>query len=116
MELKELLRGQIEREHTYLSEQSVGSEQYNASMSRLNVLEDKMAELEKSESESARRDKQMEEEKKDRLIKNSLEVAKITTNIVMPVIGLVAITAFERGDTFTTSLRGFINCFIPKKL
>lgn len=116
MDLKTLLREQIERESTYLGGQTVGSEEYNASMERLNVLEDKYAELEKTESEGLRKDKQLEEEKKDRKHRTVNEYVKTASGIVLPVIGLVAITAFERNDSFTTSLRGFVNCFIPRKM
>jgi hypothetical protein len=116
MDLKSLLREQIERESSYLKDQEVGTDEYNSSMDRLSTLEDKLADLEQSESDAARKDKQMAEDRKDRLIKNSIEGAKTVGSFVLPIIGLVAITAFEKGDTFTTSLRGFVNCFIPKKL
>lgn len=116
MNLKTLLRDQIEREHAYLIDQAVGSEEYNASMQRLNTLEDKLVDLEHYEADAIRKDKQAEEEKKDRRIRNSIEITKVATGVALPLIGLVAITAFEKDDTFTSALKGYVNCFIPKKL
>jgi hypothetical protein len=104
MDLKTLLREQIERESAYLSKQEVGTEEYCKSQERLNNLEEKMADYVK-----------FEDNRKDRTVKNVIEGAKTVGGIVLPVIGLVAITAFEKNDSFTTSLRGFVNCFIPKK-
>ena len=105
MDLKTLLREQIEREVQHIAELEVGTQEYNESMSRLNVLEDKLAELEKCDMD-----------RKDRKVKNIIEGVKTGGSIVLPIIGLVAITAFEKSETFTTSLRGIVNCFIPKKL
>ena len=170
MELKTLLQEQIEREYEYLSDQEVGSEEYNNSMKRLNTLEDKLADLKKAEteasikekqleeerkkheaeasmkekqleeerkkreseaamkekqlaeeqakreSEAAREEKQMEENRKDRKIKNIFEGIKLASGVIVPMIGLVAITAAEKEITFCGALRGYVNLFIPKKL
>lgn len=105
MDLKNLLTDQIERESTHLSGLKVGSEEYVKSMERLNTLEDKLANLDKNDVD-----------RKDRKVKNVIEGVKVGGSIVLPIIGLVAITAFEKSETFTTSLRGIVNCFIPKKL
>lgn len=105
MEQKTLLRERYEREYEYLSKQEVGSDEYNASMSRLNILEDKLNDQER-----------FKKERKDRLFSNINEGVKTASGIVLPLVGLVAITAFEKNDTFTTSLRGIVNCFLPRKL
>ena len=116
MELKALLREQIEREHKYQRACEVGSDEYNESLRRLGTLEDKLADVEKFESESARKDVQMKEEKNDRLVKNIIEGVKVGSGIVLPLVGLVAITAFEKSETFTSSLKGIVSCFLPRKL
>jgi len=115
MELKDLLREDIEREHQYLSEQKVGSDEYNDSLKRLTTLEEKLFDLEKFESESAQNDMRMKDEKKDRLIKNVLESIKIGSGIVVPLIGLVWITATEKEVTFCGALKEYTRLFIPKK-
>lgn len=105
MNTETLLRERIEREYAYQKEHEVGTDEYNASMSRLNVLEDKLADLENSKSE-----------KNDRITKNILEGIKVVSSVALPIIGLVTITAFEKNDTFTSALKGYVNCFMPKKM
>lgn len=115
MKLRTLLEKQIEREREYLDKQEVGTEEYNNSTERLNKLEDKLADLEKFESENARKDLQMKDEKKDRWFRNINDGVKTVSGIAVPIIGLVIITAFEKNETFTSAAKGIINCFIPKK-
>lgn len=116
MELKTILREQIERECTYANDQEVGTEEYNASLKRLSDLENKLIEIEKIESEAARRDEQTQDERKDRRVRNIFEGIKIGSSILVPMVGLVCITAFEKDSTFTSALKGYVNLFIPKKL
>lgn len=116
MKLRTLLSEQIKRERTFLDECEVGTDEYNESTKRLNTLEDKLADLEKTEAEALRKDKQMREDKKDRFVKNVIEGVKVFFGVVTPFVGLVAITAFEKNDTFTSALKGYVNCFLPKKL
>ena len=105
MNAETLLRERIEREYKYQKQHDVGSEEYNASMIRLNTLEDKLAELEKSKSE-----------KRDRFVKNCIEGVKVASGVALPIFGFVVVTAFEKEDTITSALKGVVNCFLPKKL
>ena len=116
METKSILMKLIERETEYCEGYDVGTEEYNSSFKRLLDLKKELETLEKSEVEHERKEREMKELKKDRITKNGIEIVKVGGSIMLPIIGLVAITAFEREDTFTTSLKGFVNCFIPKKL
>lgn len=116
MELKTLLREDIEREHNFMCDQEVGSDEYNASMKRLGELENKLFDLMKLESESADKNKQMIDEKKDRKIKYILEGVKTASGIIVPFVGLVGIMAFEKEQTFTSALRDYVKCFVPKKV
>ena len=116
MVTKTLLMEQIEREGKYLAEQEVGTDEYKASMTRLITLEEKLADLEKFESESVRKDAQMKDEKRDRFVKNFIDGAKfVIGGVVIPVVGLVCITAAEKEITFTGALREYTKFFIPKK-
>lgn len=115
MELKTLLCEDIERERNYLHGQEVGSEAYNESLKRLGALEDKLFDLEKLEFEAASKEKQLKDEKKDRLTKNVIEGVKVVGGIVIPVIGLVWITATEKETTFCGALKDYTKLFIPKK-
>lgn len=117
MKSKELLTKQIEREQSYCIKQEVGTDEYNDSFKRLTILRKELAELEKTEAENERKNRESVEAKKDRRVKNSLEAVKIIGGgIIMPCIGYVVVTAFEKDDSFTSSLKRVVDCFIPKKL
>ena len=114
---KELLMEAIEREKSYCDECTIGTEEYEDSFRRLSSLRKELADLEKAEAENDRRNREMKDVKKDRIVKNTLEGVKIVgTGIIMPCIGYVVVTAFEKDDSFTSSLKKIVDCFIPKKL
>lgn len=96
---KGLLLECIEREKAYLVEQEVGSEEYNASLHRLMELEKQMSESPKSE----------------RLYRNILEGVKVAGGVLLPIIGLVCITATEKDCTFTGALKDYTKLFLPRK-
>ena len=134
MNLETLLHDEIEREKEYLAEQDVGSDEYSACFKRLTILEEKLFDLEKLKSdnqvkgkqlelesrrllfETTTKDTQLADEKRDRKIKNVLEGVKIGTGVLVPLIGLVWITATEKEVTFTGALKGYASLFVPKKL
>ena len=117
MDNKTLVMLQLEREQEYCNDQEIGSEEYVKSFQRLSTLRKELADLEKAEAENDRRNREMKDAKKDRIVKNTLEAVKIVgTGIVMPCIGYVVVTAFEKDHTFTSALKGVVNCFIPKKM
>ena len=103
---KEMLLKLIEKETTYLNSHEVGSEEYNKSMTRLVELQGQLAELEK-----------FDKEQKNKNVGNAIEVGKfILGSVVIPVVGLVAITAVEKDITFTGALREYTRYFLPKKM
>ena len=108
---KTLLLNLIEREQNYFDSQESGSEEYVNSQARLMKLNSQLADLEKAESEKEASAK----DQKNTLIRNVLEGVKVGSGIVLPIIGLVAITAVEKDTTFTGSLREDTRYFLPKK-
>ena len=108
---KTLLLNLIEREQNYFDSQESGSEEYVNSQARLMKLNSQLTELEKAESEKEASAK----DQKNTLIRNVLEGVKVGSGIVLPIIGLVAITAVEKDTTFTGSLREYTRYFLPKK-
>ena len=108
---KTLLLNLIEREQNYFDSQESGSEEYVNSQTRLMKLNSQLTELEKAESEKEASAK----DQKNTLIRNVLEGVKVGSGIVLPIIGLVAITAVEKDTTFTGSLREYTRYFLPKK-
>lgn len=117
MNNKELLMKQLKREQEYCDECEIGTKEYEESFKRLSLLRKELADLERNESENERRVREMTDNKKDRIVKNTLEGVKIVgTGILMPCIGYVVVTAFEKDDSFTSALKKVVDCFIPKKL
>ena len=108
---KTLLLNLIEREQTYFESQKPGSEEYVNSQARLMKLSSQLTDLEKGEAEKEASAK----DQKNTLIRNVLEGVKVGSGIVLPIIGLVAITAVEKDTTFTGSLREYTRYFLPKK-
>ena len=126
---KTLLLNLIEREQNYFDSQESGSEEYVSSQKRLMNLKSQLTDLEKTETELETAREKLDitkaelevtkdasvKEDKDRLIRNILEGVKVGSGIVLPIIGLVAITAVEKDTTFTGSLREYTRYFLPKK-
>ena len=126
---KTLLLNLIEREQTYFESQKPGSEEYVDSQSRLMKLSSQLADLEKTETELKTTEEKLElskaelevtkdvsvKENKDRLIRHILEGVKVGSGIILPIIGLVAITAVEKDTTLTGSLREYTRYFLPNK-
>ena len=108
---KTLLLNLIEREQTYFENQKSGSEEYVNSQARLMKLSSQLTDLKKAEAEKEASAK----DQKNTLIRNVLEGVKVGSGIVLPIIGLVAITAVEKDTTFTGSLREYTRYFLPKK-
>lgn len=117
MKNKELLVKQIEREQRYCDTHDVGTEEYDKSFKRLKILRDELMEVEKFETDSDRRERELVETKKDHRNKDIIEAVKVVgTGIVMPAIGLVFITKFEKDETFTSSLKRILDAFTPKRM
>ena len=72
--------------------------------------------LEKQKAENELKEKEMEEERKDRLIKNCIAAAGVVLPMCVTVWGTLKSFEFEREGTITTIMgRGFINKLLPKK-
>lgn len=95
----------ITREQAYLEKQEVGTEEYNDSQKRLIALQEQLRECEKTDIDS-----------KDRFVKFILEVVKVVgCGIVLPVIGLIAITAQEREISYVGAMKSLLSAFVPGK-
>lgn len=88
---------QTEREH--FDTLTVGSPEYKESQERLINLEKQIT----SHDESVG--------------KTVIEGIRVVVGgILVPVLGWHVITAFEKNDSITSSLKRTIDCFIPKRL
>lgn len=117
MKNKELLMKQIEREQRYCDTHDVGTDEYEKSFRRLVTLRNELMDVEKFEADNERKNRELAETQKDHKTKNVIEVVKVVgTGVIMPCIGFVVVTAFEKDDSFTSSLKRVVEAFVPKKI
>ena len=126
MNIDTKLEVEIDNELEALAGMEVGSEPYKATVDGLGKLLDRAIELERLEQEWEEkretreheeefRNRQLKEEKIDRLIRNGLTVAGIVVPTLLTVWGTVVSLNFEKEGTVTTGIgRGFINKLLPK--
>lgn len=116
MNIEQLLHGEIVSELETLKGMEVGTDQYKTAVDGLTKLADRAIELEKIHVDEDLKTKAMDEEKKDRLIKNVLTALGIVIPTAVTIWGTCVSIKFEETGTFTTTMgRGFIQKLLPKK-
>lgn len=127
MKIETLLHDEIRSELEELKKIELGSEKYKVTVDGLTKLVDKAIEMDKlnievqEKVESRENDndlklKQMEEERKDRFVRNGIAVAGIVIPTMVTIWGTIKTIEFEKEGTITTIMgRGFINKLLPKK-
>ena len=127
MNIEHLLYDEIETEFEKLRDKDPGSDEHKAIVDEIVKLMDRAIEMEKvnndcndktevRENEQAMKKQQLEDEKRDRLVKNIISVAGIVLPLVVTIWGTKVSLKFEEEGTFTTIMgRGFINKLLPKK-
>ena len=127
MNMDTLLREEVQNELKELGKMQPGTEQYKTTVDGLTKLIDRVNEIDKLNIEHDERFKQnareydlklqqLEDERKDRVIKNALAVAGIAIPSVITIWGTLKSLKFEETGTVTTIMgRGFINKLLPKK-
>lgn len=127
MKIETLLHDEIKSELEALKKIELGSEKYKVTVDGLTKLVDKAIEMDKlnievqEKVESRENDndlklKQMEEERKDRFLRNGIAVAGIVIPTLVTIWGTIKTIEFEKEGTITTIMgRGFINKLLPKK-
>ena len=127
MGFQRILSEEIQSEFEELKKMELGTEEYKATVEGLTKLMDRAIEMEKIDIECQERvetrdiendlkTKQMKDDQKDRLVRNSIAVAGIVIPSVITVWGTLKSLKFEEEGTITTMVgRGFINKLIPKK-
>ena len=127
MDIENLLYDEIQTDFEKLRDEELGSEKRKATVDELAKLMDRAIEMkrldndckdktEARENEQAARLQQLEEDKKDRLVKNVISAAGIALPLLVTIWGTKVSLKFEEEGTFTTIMgRGFINKLLPKK-
>lgn len=124
MGVKNLLREEITDEIGHLSKMQVGSEEYEKTVNGLTKLVDRLNEMEKVEMEKTNSNveneckieeqdlkrQQLEDDKKDRLIRNGLTGVSVIGGLAVTVWGTLKTFKFEETGTITSQAgRQFIN-------
>ena len=127
MKIETLLHEEIESEFECLDSLEVGTEQYKVTVDGIAKLVDRAIEIDKlnleaeekaknREKDSEFKQQQIEEEKKDRLIRNCISAAGVVIPSLLTIWGTLKTFKFEQEGTVTTIIgRGFINKLLPKK-
>ena len=125
--IETLLYEELGTEFEKLHELKPGSEEHKAVSDVVAKLMDRAIEMDRiesdcrekaaaRESEQLARQQQLEEDKKDRLIKNIIGAAGVVLPLIVTIWGTKVSLKFEEEGTFTTIMgRGFINKLLPKK-
>ena len=125
--IEPMLESKIAAEFEKLKELEPGSEEHKERFRELTELTKLAIEIDKveidgadkaatRESEQLMKQQQMNDEKKDRVVKNLLSAAGIVLPILVTIWGTKVSLKFEEEGTFTTIMgRGFINKLLPKK-
>lgn len=124
MSIQRLLREEIESEFKELSKIAPGGEDYKVAVDGITKLMDRAIEMEKNEidrqdridardSENEFKTKQMEDEKKDRFVKNLLTGLGTIGGLVVTIWGAKKAWKFEETGTVASPVgRSFINKLI----
>lgn len=116
MTIEDLVLQEIDRLNEELEELEPGTKQYEATANRLHTLMDKAIEMGRINMDHEDKVVQMNEERKDRIVRNAISVAGIVLPIAVTVWGTLFTTKFEEAGSYTTIMgRGFINKLLPKK-
>ena len=123
MSIQTLLNEEIKNEFEDLKKMELGSETYKTTVDGLTKLVDRAIELEKIDVEQneAYENRQVElskveDDRKDRWVRNILTGAGIVIPMAVTVWGTIKSINFEKEGTITTIMgRGFIQKLLPKK-
>lgn len=121
MNIKNLLVEELECQIDELHKTEVGTEQYKITVDGITKLIDKVNDIDKIEIDRLDkvekrandfdiRTQEMEDEKKDRLVKNVLTGVSVVGGLGLAVWGTCTSMKFEKEDSFTSTLgRGWVN-------
>ena len=127
MNIETLLYDAIETDFEELANAKGKPEERRAIVDELTKLMDRAIEMEKvnndcndkteiRENDKVLKEKQFEDEKKDRWVRNAIGAAGVVLPILVTIWGTKVSLEFEKEGTFTTIMgRGFIQKLLPRK-
>lgn len=127
MSIEDLLLDELDAQFEKLRTKDLKPEEEKAVVDTLTKLMDRKIEMDRvrndcadkeaiRENDKLMKQQQLEDEKKDRLIKNILSAAGIALPLLVTIWGTKVSLKFEEEGTFTTIMgRGFVQKLLPKK-
>lgn len=110
------LNVEIEEKFDELAKLDPTTKEYSAAVDSVTKLMDRAIEIEKLESSETQNEKQMEEDRKSRLVKNCIDVGSVVLPLAVTIWGAKASFKFEETGTITTSVgRKFMDKIISWK-
>ena len=110
------LNVEIEEKFDELAKLDPTTKEYSAALDSVTKLMDRAIEIEKLESSETQNEKQMEEDRKSRLVKNCIDVGSVVLPLAVTIWGAKASFKFEETGTITTSVgRKFMDKIISWK-
>lgn len=117
MTSKQLLVAEMQKVQQYADNCLVGTNEYNDAFDKLMKMRKELAELERTSADFDFKDRELKEAKKERRSRNAVEYVKfIGGSIIMPCIGLVAVTKLETEVSFGGAFHKIVDCFNIKDL
>lgn len=127
MSTKQLLEEEIQSEIEEISKMQVGSDEHKAATEALAKLVDKYNEMDKleleyqdkydsRETDRIMKEKQLEHDKKDAKVKNSLTAVSVGGGLLVTIWGICKSLKFEETGIYSSLIsRGMIQKILPKK-
>lgn len=98
------LNVEIEDKFDELANLDPSSKEYSAAVDSVTKLMDRAIEIEKLEMTETQNEKQLQEDRKSRLVKNCIDVGSIVLPLAVTIWGARASFKFEETGTITTSV------------
>lgn len=125
MKIETILQEEIQDEFKELKHMELGSDEYKTTVDGLTKLVDRAIKIEElnndaqdkiyKENELDLKQQQIEEERKDRKVRNSITVASIVIPTIVTIWGTLKTLKFEEVGTVTTNAgRNFMNRLFKK--
>lgn len=127
MKIETKLHEEIAKELDELGKIQLGSDEYRGVVDGVTKLMDRAIEIERLDMELQDKEetrhtdedlrlKQMDDENKDRIVKNLISVMSFVVPTAVTIWGTIKTIEFEKEGTITTIMgRGFVNKLLPKK-
>ena len=104
MNTKTLLNEEINRLYQKMSTLDPDSKEYAEMEDKWTKLVDRKLEIEKLESSEAQAEKQMKEDRKDRVVRYIIEGAKIVLPLSLTAVGTILAFTFEEKGTISSNI------------